>query len=189
MNSDFRRQIHENLNLKETDELLAIWRTNDHVEWSDEAFQAAREILEERKAGIPKQDEPIYEHGPDEEEFDENDFSTEELKIIDDENPPDFYDPLEVLKLSKWVDLAAKVVIILSIIFNLMNFPSDMTIAQSYFIGFSQDAGSVFTYIAAIVMMIINAAISIVIVYFPLKALARMLKILMGMEFASRKAK
>ncbi len=188
MNSDFYQQIYSNLDLKETDELLEIWKTNDRVEWAEEAFQAIKEILAKRAVEIHEQSEPVYEHDQDEEEFDENNFSEVELKIIDDENPPDFYDPLEVLKLTKWIDLAAKVVIVLYIVFNLMNFPSDQRIAQSYFTG-SQDLGSVLVYVVAIVLMTINAVISIAIVYFPLKALARILKILMEMEFNSRKAK
>jgi len=189
MNNDFYKQIYNNLDLKETDELLEIWKTNDHTEWADEAFQAIKEILKKRNIDISEQDEPIYKHDQDEEEFDENDFSEDELKIIDDKNPPDFYDPLEVLKLTKLIDLASTAIIVLYIIFNLMNFQSDKNIASSFFTGYPQSSGTILIYISAIVLMALNTAIGITIVYFPLKALARILKILMEMEFKSRSAK
>lgn len=188
MSTDFYKQIYSNLDLKETDELLGIWKTNDHTEWADEAFQAIKEILKNRKVDAPEQDEPIYEHDQNEEEIDKNDFSEDELKIIDDENPPDFYDPLEVLKLTKWIDLASTIIIILYIILNLMNFQTDKNITSSFFIGYPQSSGTILIYISAIVLMVINTAIEIAIVYFPLRALARILKILMEMEFKSRSA-
>jgi hypothetical protein len=41
-------QIRRNLVPKSTDELLKIWQTNDREAWTDEAFTAIRQILEER---------------------------------------------------------------------------------------------------------------------------------------------
>src|ERR1051325_2545819 len=111
MNDDFRSQIHNELNLKETDDLLILWQGNNRVEWSDVAFEIIKEILEERGIEIPQQDEPIYEYNED--NVERHDFSSEELKIIDDENSPEFYDPLEVLKFSKWINLVAKWMVLL----------------------------------------------------------------------------
>jgi hypothetical protein len=62
MNDDFRNQVFNNLSLKETDELVEIWQTNDHTQWSDTAFDVIRGILQGRLGTIPQQDEPIYEH-------------------------------------------------------------------------------------------------------------------------------
>src|SRR6266508_5018517 len=62
MNNDLRRQIHSNMNLKETDELLEVWQTNDRVEWTEITFEVIKEILKYRGVEIPEQDEPIYEH-------------------------------------------------------------------------------------------------------------------------------
>lgn len=108
MSSDLREQIYARMNLKETDELLEIWQNNDRFEWADAAFDIVNEILKERGVEVPEQGEPIYDHN--EEENDEKDygFSEEELMIIDDENPPAFYDPFDVLLTTKRIDWTAK---------------------------------------------------------------------------------
>ncbi len=41
---DFRTRLFENINLKNTDELLSIWKKNDRAEWSDDAFIIIEEI-------------------------------------------------------------------------------------------------------------------------------------------------
>jgi tetratricopeptide (TPR) repeat protein len=48
-----KSQIQDNLRLKDTDELLEIWRSADHEEWTDLAFEVVREILTERLGEIP----------------------------------------------------------------------------------------------------------------------------------------
>jgi hypothetical protein len=55
MSNDLREQIHNELNLRETEDLLEIWRANDHEEWSDTAFEVIREILSERLGEVPPQ--------------------------------------------------------------------------------------------------------------------------------------
>src|SRR5512140_3380971 len=105
MNTEIQRQIHDNMDMRDTEELLAIWKTNDRVEWSDEAFEVIATILRSRGVQLPEQSAPVTEH----EEADENDveLTEEELRIVDDENPPDFFDPMEALELGKWLRIAA----------------------------------------------------------------------------------
>ncbi len=55
--NDIQNQIIENMQLKETDELLQIWKTNDRDAWSDEAFSAVEKILEQRLGTVPPQAE------------------------------------------------------------------------------------------------------------------------------------
>jgi hypothetical protein len=55
MSSDLHAQIRSRIVLKETDELLEIWQSNNRFEWSDEAFDIIHEILEERDVEIPEQ--------------------------------------------------------------------------------------------------------------------------------------
>ena len=43
------------MQLKDSDELLAIWRKNDRLEWSDEAFTVIHDILVERLGSAPPQ--------------------------------------------------------------------------------------------------------------------------------------
>ena len=53
--SYMKAQIQNSLKLKETDELLEIWRQADHEEWTDLAFEVVREILFERLGEVPAQ--------------------------------------------------------------------------------------------------------------------------------------
>ena len=61
MSNDFAKQLHRNLNQKTTDELVEIWQTNNHAEWSEMTFEVIQEILEERLAELPAQNKPITE--------------------------------------------------------------------------------------------------------------------------------
>jgi hypothetical protein len=171
------------MNIKETDELLEIWRTNDRFEWSDEAFNAVKEILKERGVKIPKQAEPVYEH---EEEINKDDyeFSKEELKIVDDENPPAFYDPFEVILLTKRLDWMLKVMIVFIVLYSIINFPNSRNIIQGFFI---QNPKPALEFVISALVAFLNAALGIIIMYVPLKALTYILRILMEMEFRSRK--
>ncbi len=54
-----KSSIRAAMQLKTTEELEAIWRSNDHTQWSDAAFDAVREILLERTHELPEQAAPI----------------------------------------------------------------------------------------------------------------------------------
>ena len=49
------KQLKERLEEKDTEELLAIWVENDKEKWREEAFQAIRELLRQRKVDLPTQ--------------------------------------------------------------------------------------------------------------------------------------
>jgi hypothetical protein len=40
---------------KDTEELLAVWKKNDRVSWSDNTFEVVRQILIERTGSVPPQ--------------------------------------------------------------------------------------------------------------------------------------
>jgi len=61
MSEDYRKQLYRDFNQKATDELIEIWQTNNRVEWSEITFAVIREILQERLAEVPSQNEPITE--------------------------------------------------------------------------------------------------------------------------------
>ena len=185
MSDGLRRQIYSRMNLKETDDLLEIWQTNDRAEWSDTAFQVIEEILKERSIALPRQNPPVYEHTEKEDEIKEFNFSEAELKIIGDENPPEFYNPADVIKTGKQIETVARVMIGLGIATAVANSSTSFRIAQGYF--FTKPNSSI-VYIVTATIVLLNAAVGISIVYFPLQALSRILKILMEMEFNSRKA-
>ena len=53
--STLSKSIYQNMLLKDSDELLAIWIKNDRFEWSDEAFSVVHDILLERLGNVPPQ--------------------------------------------------------------------------------------------------------------------------------------
>lgn len=181
MSNDLRKQIYNNFNLKETDELVEIWQKNDRAEWSEEAFGVIEEILRERIGELPAQNEPILEHEDIEEESEEDEFDSDIL--IDDENPPEFYNPYEVLRLEKWLNKAAIASIIASVISSLIALPQTQRMVWSYFM---DDSKKLVAWLIAIVIFAFAVGLQCIIIYFPLKALGSMLKILMEMEFNSR---
>ena len=185
MSNNLKEQIYQNMNLKETEELLEIWQGNDRVEWSDTAFDAVKDILMERLGEIPPQDEPISEYA-DEEDIDDGTygFTDLELKIIDDENHPEFYDPLEALKISRWIEKAALASVVIAAVGGFTQLPKTRDIIMTYFYG-SPNLGFLAT-IIAIVSVTVGILFQIVIMYFPLRALSHVLKVLMQMEFNSR---
>src|SRR6266487_5135854 len=122
MNDELREQIRNNLNLKDIYELLEIWRINNRVVWSDTTFEVLREILKERIGEIPPQDEPILESKGDTEENDV-DYGLEEWEanLLNDENQPELYDTLDVLKLIHNVNKVAFAAIAVYILLGLLN--------------------------------------------------------------------
>jgi hypothetical protein len=112
-------------------------------------------------------------------------FTELELKIIDDEIPPDFY-PFEVIQLVKWIDRATKAVVIIVILFNLTRFPTWLSMLGAYSY---EGQNSFLIYFVAFIAMTINALIGIAMANFILKTLSQILRILMEMEFNSRRAR
>jgi tetratricopeptide (TPR) repeat protein len=55
MNDNYREYIHNNLNTRETEDLLEIWQKGDTSEWEKEVFEIIKEILLERLGYIPPQ--------------------------------------------------------------------------------------------------------------------------------------
>jgi hypothetical protein len=53
--SELVRSIRQIMQLKDSEELLAIWKKNDRQEWSDEAFSIIHDILLERLGTVPPQ--------------------------------------------------------------------------------------------------------------------------------------
>ena len=183
MSSDLRKQIYSELELKESDDLLTIWQDNDRTQWSDEAFGVIQAILKARGVALPQQGEPVYED--DEEDWQEAELSAEELAILNDENPPAFYEPFEVLRVVKRLEWMVGATIALIVTHNVLNFPTSLDSAQRYLLGFN-DRTMIFVLTA--LMIAAKIVLSIFVVYVPIKVLTNILRILMEMEFRSRQA-
>ena|SRR6266498_2124209 len=65
--SSLRDQIYDNMRLKETDELVEIWKRGDPAEWSDTTFEVIKEILLERLGEIPPQELATEKESPNDE--------------------------------------------------------------------------------------------------------------------------
>ena len=182
MNDNLRSQIYRNLDLKETEELLEIWTTNDHVEWSDQAFEVLEEILRKRIDDLPPQNDSIRE--VEVEDAEDDNLEAWEAKLLDNENQPEFYDTLEVVDVNNKINKLAKIFIYVTIGLTILDFGS----FRSLFQGIFPTLGEIPTLLISVLMTSVAVAINIAIVYFSLKALAQILRILMEMEFNSRGA-
>ena len=164
-------QIYNNMNLKETEELLEIWQSNDRAAWTETAFAVVGEILKKRLGEVPPQSDPTVNV------FEEK----EEDQYLDDDNQPVFYDPVNVLLLIDYLNWAARIALGLSVIYGFFNLPDWSVILNIGRPGFN--ATSI---LISILLTIAGTALQAIIFYFPLKALAYILKILMEFEFNSR---
>jgi len=183
MNNDLRKQIHNTLNLKDTNELLDIWQINNRAEWSDDAFDVIKDILMERGEEIFEQDDPIYEiEEGDEEALDEK-LENWEIIALDAEEQPEFYSVADVLLLKKNINRVAKAAVIIYALIAILNIPWVSMLLRNGTVKFSD----IFQFGYETIAVIISVAIQIAVIYFPLKALTHILRILMEMEFNSRK--
>jgi hypothetical protein len=57
--TSLKQQVLSEMRLKTDEELIAIWRENDHTEWTDTAFDVVKEVLVERHIPLPEQSTPI----------------------------------------------------------------------------------------------------------------------------------
>ncbi len=182
MDSSIRQAIYTQNDLKETEELLSIWQTNDRVEWADITFDVIGEILMKRLGELPPQNEPVVEHikpDPIDEYREKNPLD----KYLDVENLPEFYNPWQVYQLDKWLRWARIGAVCLSIIYGFLEFPRTVNVI----LGYQSSSPNLLT--ARIMAFILDAVLVImqsVIYIYALKALGYILRTLMEMEFNSR---
>ncbi len=182
MSNELRQQMHNELSLRETEDLLEIWRTNDHEEWSDTAFEVVKEILSERLGEVPPQELPSDEQ-EDEESLEDDGLDEWEAKLLDDENQPELYNTREFLRIKDNIDKVAFAAVIVYILLGLLNFSFIRMLFQGIVLSPSEIAKTV----PDMLFTIISVSFRIAITYTPLKALSQVLRILMEMEFRSRK--
>jgi hypothetical protein len=186
MSTNLREQIYNRFNTMTTEELNEIWKRNDRVEWSDLAFEVLGDILKKRTNKLPEQNEPIHEYTTNKEITDKDDGLKDwEIKLLDDENQPELYDTLEVLSLRDNVDKLIKATVFIYILLAVLN---SYTIS-ALFSGQVPSLRDIPDIFWDVFITSITVGIKIALIYFPLKALNQILRILMEMEFNSRKAK
>ena len=182
MSEDLRDQIRNNFEQKDIYELLMIWKANNRIVWSDTAFGILENILKERLRTLPPQNEPIIEL----EEVDRSNIVLEvwEANLLDDEDQPGLYEVEKVLRLKNNINRIAVWVIIVNIFIGLLDFQFVKAMIQGIPLSFIETIQLIPKELGTI----LSVGLKIAITYFPLKALVYILRILMQMEFNSRKA-
>jgi hypothetical protein len=104
----------------------------------------------------------------------------------DDESSPVFYKPQDILWLENWINRASIAVIGLTAVMSLFNFPQAKEMASAFMF---QSGSDVSASIGAGVIIVLNIIFTSAIYYFLLKSLSSALKILMEVEFNSRRSK
>lgn len=107
-----------------------------------------------------------------------------EEKLLDDNNQPELYDTLKVLELRDKINRAGTGIVIAWILIALLNFQVIKMLLHGTSISYSDLEKS----IQPMLVTSLTIAVQIATTYLPLKALSHVLRILMEMEFNSRKA-
>jgi hypothetical protein len=177
-NEEFRKQLYNNLNMRETEELTAIYEYNDHYEWDDLTFEVIKEILQKRLNEVPTQGKPVYE----ENKTDEYEYDEEDIVGV---NAPVFYKPKETLWVVAWLNRAAIASLIISFLLNINNLAQTERVVLGTVFGGHLE-WEYLAWVFAFINLLLTVGWTFVTVYIPLKALEFILKILMETEFNSR---
>jgi hypothetical protein len=104
----------------------------------------------------------------------------------DETGIPIFYQPQDIMWLEKWINRAALAMIGITTLISIFGFSKTKQTAFSYFI--NRPGGDVSASIVAAVIIILNIIAVSALYYFLLRSLGSALKILMEVEFNSRRA-
>jgi hypothetical protein len=106
-----------------------------------------------------------------------------EIKLLDSEDQPDFFDTLDTVELISKLNKAANWVLVLNVFLGIRNLPITGVIISGFLPQFS-DIPDILWYSLRV---IIETTLNILPPYLILKASAYILRVLMEMEFNSRK--
>lgn len=93
MSEELRDQIFNNMNMKDTDELVEIWETNNRYEWTDVAFDVVRQILQNRIGELPEQNDPVFEEKSEDDTDNEDEVGIPKLSETVDPDQEDLACP------------------------------------------------------------------------------------------------
>lgn len=183
MDDNLRKQIFNTLILRETDDLVEIWVTNDRVEWSDTAFEVIEDILKQRLGELPPQHEPVLEH------FDPNTMEGYDERIFvnkfkSPKRKPVFYNPKWVMEMIVGMNRMSLLAIVVIFFSNLPEVIKLQEMIRPIF-----PNGITWDGLAFQISMMVGFALIVlecILVFFGLRGLAAVLRILMEMEHNSR---
>jgi hypothetical protein len=136
-----------------------------------------------RLGEVPPQNEPI--HKIEEDALDDHVGDPEDWKasLLDREDQPELYNTQDVIKLIEMINKVAVAAVVIYILWGLLN----LSFVRVLFQGAMFTSADVVQSLPGMFYSFLSTVLTIVIIYFPLKALALVLRILMEMEFNSRK--
>jgi hypothetical protein len=170
-----RQQVYADLSKKSTEELVAILCKNDQVQRNSQAFDVIRELLIERGADIPDQNEATREN------------FAKGAKNDDLEEQSSFYNPRQVTRLCKlinWVIIAAPILLYMQ---ELIRLPGYIELVRSFLPDFF--IRDLLAWVFALIYTNVIVAIGFLFIFFPLKGLATVLQILVDIELRTRSSK
>jgi hypothetical protein len=174
-NESIRQHVYADLSKKNTEELVAIWRKNDRVEWTGLLFDVIRELLIERGADIPDQNEPIW------------GYRAKDAINDDLEKPTIFYKPRQVVRLCKWINRVIIAAPILLYMQELIRLPGYIDLVRAFLPDFF--IRDLLAWVFALIYTNVVVVFGFLFIFFPLKGLATVLQILMDMELGTRSSK
>ena len=166
MSEAMREVIYNNLKLRETEDLLEIWTKKEQGEWTDLAIEVVGELLQERLGYLPPA----------------GGGSTSEPENV---SLPVFYERSQVLWLEKRLYQVAVGSIVLSFVSGLLGLPKTQQIILSFF-AMNEEMRAV-SWIIAFVLYIVISSMWAAMMYFFVRAVGNILRILMEMERNSRR--
>jgi uncharacterized membrane protein len=107
-----------------------------------------------------------------------------ESLISDQENQAIFYKPIDVLNLIKWIEWGEKVAIVVIILRNLVELPGTANIIKSYYY---EEPNIFIVYLLSLILALLSILFGIAITLVLLRTMKYVLRMIMEMEFTSRK--
>jgi hypothetical protein len=183
MNDELRSQIHGELDLRETDDLLDIWRANDRSAWSNVAFEEVEKILVRRLGEAPPQGLSPDEIG-DRNSAEDEGLEEWEIRVLDAADQPQFYDVIDVIWLRQMIRRVLIAAVVVFVLVGIADFPVyDFSISRG--LASTRQLMPLAPLLAGIAVAL-EAGVRIAVTYAVLKGVLNILRILMDMEFRSR---
>ncbi len=178
MSEDLRQTIYRTLSLRDTDDLLTIWREGDRSQWTKTALEVIEEILRERLGELPPRQMDLA--------ASMDRVPEESIPETSAESPPTplFYHPHQVLLLEKRLRQVALGSVVLIFLRALLSLPQTQQVIWTFF-GQSEMTRAL-AWMIALGLVGMTAALGSALLYFPIRALGSILRILMEMETAAR---
>lgn len=155
--NSLQQRIIENMQEKETEELLQTWKKNNRKEWSDLAFEVIHDILFERLGTVPDQTPPLANDAPEMNE-------TREENVEDNNADGEiFHDPNMILRIALWARLASWLVLVLGAALIILRILADLDNIQNFFSAFPFPGQALYALLYGIIANVVTFGVNFII--------------------------